>query len=362
MHVGLPNYIRTTVDAYAKTEGRPKLVKLSSTQSIRSKTATTVPQKKHQEWIGRLLWIMRVGRPDIAQAVSQLGSRVACWNHECDAQMKQLMGYLAATADYRLEFSWPVEAQGKFDSFEAEIHSDADWRGSEKSQSSFFAWVRPKGYSTGGCPIHWQSKKQSVTSDSVSSAEIVAAHLAFKEGSWPMMAILTAMGRNEHDFTLRVDNNTCLKHIVNSPTDTVAHQLKAIDTRLGYLHDLHENQLFKCNHVESAYNRSDLGTKCPRTVEEQDWWRSSVNLQLPLNYSDAETRKKCWLATHGTAPDPKVLKGNPADDQDSSAFFSLLMNRTEAPFLSGDQRRVINSVNLSYYAELMEFNSYSRAE
>ena len=179
------------------------------------KFPTTIPEHRNQIVIGRLLWIFRQCRPDLGHAISALGGRISCWSEECDEELECLVGYLKETAAERLEFAWPVAAQGQQDpgAIVAELHTDADHRGGDKSQSSFVAWIRHRDYEQGGMCAHWMSKKQTVTADAVSAAEIVAAHLAFKEGMWPLMSLLIAVKQDPHSVVFRADNTVCLNHI-----------------------------------------------------------------------------------------------------------------------------------------------------
>jgi len=324
LHVGLTNYIRKTVEAWQTlcnegVKARPH--QMSASANIRpdwlfrvNKPAKTEPVRAHQIIIGRLLWIYRTCRPDIGQAVSGLGSRVACWDATCDQQLKDVIGYLGSTAETKLEFAWPVELQGRADSIHAEIHADADWRGSEKSQSSFVSWLRPaqlpSGKTIGGCNLHWMSKKQTLTADSAADSEIVAAHLAFKEGSWPLMTILAAFGRDERDYSMLVDNRNCQDEMDTMPCQAVALKKKALYAKAGYLRDLHDKGMFHAGRVASEYNRADAGTKVPASSVCQTWWRGSLGLQESLAANRA-ARELAWRATNGQAP-PKTDMKDPS--------------------------------------------------
>ena len=341
LHINLADYIRSTVSAYCEGTNKPcKPRKVSATKCIRRPTGsvpTTIPKQFHQMMIGRLLWIMRVCRPDIAEPVSSLGSRVACWSVECDHQLDYLVGYLLSTCETRLEFSWPVAKQGagadhKIKSDQgvhvlSHIYSDSDWRGSDKSQSSFVCWVKPLDSAQGGCPIHWTSKKQSVTATSAADAEIVATHLAYKEGSWPIMMLNAACNKSETDFELSVDNNTAQGNMDKKPSDAAALKLKAFDTRAGFLNDMHLLKMFRAGHVPSDYNRSDAGTKTPKSVATMEWWRALLNLQLSRK-SEISQRRLAWAATNGPVPSKEVLDGRTAvTEEDRAANAECMLDR-----------------------------------
>jgi len=258
------------------------------------------------------LWIYRVCRPDIGQQVSALGGRISCWNSDCEEQLECLVGYLKETSGERLEFAWPVAVQGKVKEGDVvgELHTDADHRGGDKSQSSFVAWVRHKDYDQGGMCSHWMSKKQTVAADAVSAAEIVAAHLAFKEGLWTLMSLLIALDLNPHTVVLRADNTVCLNHISGRPTDTVYFALKAVDARGAFLTDMYNCGFFQTSHVESHYNRSDVGTKVPGSVVVQEWFRTLVGL---LPHRDTLWNKRLQAIRNVYGPAPAELKTIPPD-------------------------------------------------
>ena len=321
IHVGLTDYIQTVVKEYEKERGiTVKCRKVCSTLCLRidpRKKVVTIPKREHQKIIGCCLWIMRVNRPDISEAVSGLGARVACWTQECTEQMDILVGYLKLTAQVRLEFCWPVHMQGANGAhMAAELYCDADHRGSEKSQSSFVSWIRPIGSTVGGCLLHWLSKKQSITATSAADAEIIATYVAFKEGSHPLMVILAAFGRKTSEFTILVDNNTAQGNMDKHASDVCEMKLKAVNSKAGFLYDMYDLGVYQADHVDSDLNKSDGGTKKPKSVGMQKYWRSQVNLQLPFNAEEAE-RRAAYMQTNGPPPSKGVLNGEIIDPEDA---------------------------------------------
>ena len=334
LRVDLTDYIHTTVADYEKLIRGGKKVRsrgVSSTATtripIKLRPPTHPPRREHQVIIGRLLWIMRVMRPDIDEEVSGLGSRVSCWDRNCDLQLDCLMGYLKRTAGYQLEFAWPVQCQGATGQIiRAEVHSDADWRGSEKSQSSFMCWVSPDERLLpnivpqkermhvddvasgvfGGCPIHWMSKKQTITATSAADAEIVATYLAFTEGAWPLITLLSCLGMDETDWTLLVDNDTAKGNMDKKTSEVYGQKAKAVDCKEGFLHDMHVLGRYKAGHVHTELNRADCGTKKPKGVGQMNVWRARLGLALPVDMA-YEDRRADWKLFNATTPPPKEL-------------------------------------------------------
>ena len=242
------------------------------------------PEHRVQVIVGRLLWIARCMRPDIAQMVSALGSRVATWDHHCDTQLALLMGYLKLTAHFELKFCWRKTTSPSAARFR--LHSDSDWL-SPKSQSSLFAFVGasktpdPKEAfpeETGwdeDCvlPIHWTSRKQPICTQSSTSAEIVAANFSLLNGFPILDSFRTALSSScdvwHSDIVIELDNTGAILNITKSPSDSAHFQEKAIGCRHGLLRDLYNLSLFKCEKVGTHFNKADVGTKCFSKDEAQ---------------------------------------------------------------------------------------------
>jgi len=373
IHVNLAEYTRKMVEAYETMLLNGKKVgprKVASTKCIRVNPDAVdekgvklypahPPRHEHQKIIGMLLWVMRVCRPDIAEIVSGLGSRVSRWDSDCDEQLRCLMGYLKATAEQRLEFCWPVCEQGRSCAsktiptsrttdlagghtvtpvagsasptpwFIPELHSDADWRGSEKSQSSFVAWVRPRNSPVGGCPIHYQSKKQSVTACSAADSEIVATHFAFTEGSWPLIVLLGILGFDETGWELLVDNNTAEGNMNKKESEVIAHKAKAFDCKNGYLHDMFMLGRFKAGHIHTDLNRSDAGTKSAKGVGQQEHWRARLGLNLSKKHH-RDARRAAWLLCNSNTPPPKENLETPPDEEVADGVLAAAVGGVQA--------------------------------
>ena len=267
-HISMVDYIRDTVAAYTKDFG---VVPFNYSVPLIDNLRTVPPEacearkpdKRVQKCIGRLLWIARCTRPDLALACSALGGRVSTWTDECSAELRRTVGYLNSTADLVLEFRWPKGVSPLL--AKLELFSDSDWS-VPKSQSCGFAcmWYNSDGkdeeFPSGFLPLHYCSKKQSIGLDAVSAAEIFALHTSLKICGPAMVSAQTVFHHTE-PFVFRVDNTTALKHVVKSQSDTVYFALKAVNARHGLLRDGHTAGLYGCTKVGTDYNRADLGTK-----------------------------------------------------------------------------------------------------
>ena len=102
----------------------------------------------------------------------------------------------------------------------------------------------------------------------------------------------------------------------------------AVRAKSAYLIDMSELGMFQPGRVPSEYNRADPGTKHPKSVPAQDWFRALLNLQYPTTDPDGKfwrkrvwtvkNRRDAWLATNGPAPLPSALRGDGEGDHDPS--------------------------------------------
>jgi len=275
--MGMSAYILDTIREYerlwetvvkpAHTPGVECVRTLNKAKSV--PLAVERPLVALQSVVGRLLWVCRTARPDLAHMASAFGARVLTWDTTTDRELARTMGYLLLTHNAQLSFRWPKDrASLRPGKLYNTISTDADWV-EPRSQSGMLASV-----STGDCPdstdgwlpVHWLSKKQSLSADSSTSAEIIAAHTGLREAFPIMLALcqfLAESGTIEEAPTvcLRVDNATCLKHVSQNPTQTFFVYAKACAVRISLLSDLHKAGIICASHVASALNPSDVFTK-----------------------------------------------------------------------------------------------------
>jgi len=266
--LSLADYIYDTVDSFEKAwKCTVQPSRTPGTDCVRSSTAgPTDPVSLHriQVMIGRLLWIARTCRPDLSQLASALGSRVARWGPDCDAELKRTMGYLRLTASRGLVFSWLTGCRDlAFD-----LHSDSDWV-APRSQSGFLFVVSRPGSpdrSDSECflPLHYASKKQPLSADSSSAAELIAAHFAVRSVaplSFGFGSFVRERGFKPSRLRVLVDNSTCYRHIATAASDAFFVYAKALNLRLNLLTQLREFGFLDVAKVGTHFNRADTLTK-----------------------------------------------------------------------------------------------------
>ena len=254
----------------------------------------TVPQRRHQSIIGRLLWLARCSRPDLSESVSGLGSRVACWSEECEDQLRVLIGYLKSTSDAYLSMQWPVGC----DDMSAvcfEAHTDSDYH-APRSQSGYTAVITSTQDPRALLQLHWGSKRQPLTCDSTTTAEIVASHLAVK-GCVPVLlrvreycALAVPKGVVLRVVELLFDNAAALIH-TSRPIGKFELIAMAFRARLCWLRDLQSAGILEARKVDTKFNRADPGTKLPHGPAGLMHFCTLLGIVLPPMWHTPKSRK-----------------------------------------------------------------------
>ena len=231
--------------------------------------------KQMQQYVGCLNWLSISTRPDIA-TITNLLSRytVKATSGHID-QIKRVVRYLKGTKSLGIAYSsrsnTPVESHIKFPIPSDKITSlcDANWGPQDQSKpkpnttqtvelfksrslSGFLLWF--------GGPLHWVSKRQSVTARSSAEAEIYATdectksllHLSFIiEGFNLTDAIMTS------PTTIYNDNKACVSWSRNSSTKGLRH----LQIRENAVRESVQSGFITVKHIAGKVNLSDMFTK-----------------------------------------------------------------------------------------------------
>ena len=210
--------------------------------------------------IGMLLWISRCGRPDIAFALSRLGTRVSRWTNRCWDQLDRVVGYLANSSggdghreDIVLEMRMHVE--DTYADLRSVVHTDADLSTPRSQSGMYYVLESVRGSLV---PVHWTSKKQSIEADSTGSSELIAAHTGLRE----CLMVHDALKPDGEPLLLLTDNSVVVRvsrRGSSSALDYLAKRPLAI--RLSLLRDMRDYGIVEVEHVETEKNRADIFTK-----------------------------------------------------------------------------------------------------
>ncbi|MDE0827941.1 MAG: reverse transcriptase domain-containing protein [Vicinamibacterales bacterium] len=270
--VDMSDYARLCVDTYAElwpeSVVRPKDTPMSDELRLipGHEPPPTQPERRVQKILGMLLWLARCGRPDIALAVSRLGSRAARWNEACSKELLRLVGYLQVHHDKAIRMR--IENADNIADLRAVVSCDANLPPAGKAQTGYVLALEGEHGSL--LPVSWASKGQPLTADSTLMSELIAAHTAVRE----TLTLGSALQNDVIDqasvisssvickpIILRVDNEGVLSNCRRGVSDACGVMSKALHLRVGLLRDLREMGLFDVVYVRTDKNRSDMYTK-----------------------------------------------------------------------------------------------------
>ena len=223
-------------------------------------SAPSTPEKRVQKLIGMLLWLSRCGRPDIAYALSRLGSQVSRWSDRQTAALAHCVGYLRRGLDREsVTLKFRVHVDDTPADLRYVLYTDSNLD-VPRSQSGF-AYNIESARGT-HCPVHWGSRKQSVCCDSVAAAELVASHLGIREVLMLHEGLCGCLGNAGAVLDVCVDNSTVVR-VARKGTSANLDWLESrvLRLRLGFLRDLIELNALRVSHVSTDLNKADIHTK-----------------------------------------------------------------------------------------------------
>ncbi len=239
-------YIKETLQLFQMEQAKAQTVPATPGIHLSREGTAMDGQFDIQGAVGRLLWITRCSRPDIAFSVTQVCRFVAYPTSELVQAVKKIMRYLRGTADYvlRLKSDGTEELKAFVD---ADYGSCPDTRRSVSGCLIYWS----------GMPICWSSKIQPIVTTSTCEAEYVAAANGTKEMLW-VRNVLRELGIDVGVMLLLEDNQGT---IANVKSETSSKKSKHIDVRYHFIRDLYESGELEVHYVSSEENVADLFTK-----------------------------------------------------------------------------------------------------
>ena len=249
---------------------------------------------KMQKLVGCLQWLCTSTRPDIATITNLLAQHThkASKGH-LDA-VKRVVRYLKGTKSMGIAFHSRVNSNlSSFVKFPIDPQTttpftDANWGPQDQSKpkpndpplelfksrslSGFIIW-------TNG-PLHWMSKRQTITARSSAEAEIYATDECVKYLIY-LRQLFTDLKLNKHFMKgptrIYNDNAACVQWAVNLTTKGLRH----IQMRENAVREEVQKKLVKILHIPGKYNISDMFTKEDKDVKHFTSIRDMVLEPLP---------------------------------------------------------------------------------
>ena len=204
-------------------------------------------REKFHELVGKLLYLSCCTRPDIATAVSQLGSVVSAPSSDHWTAIMHVLRYLKKTINFEIRYSSTALQSNLVGFCDASFAEDNDDR---KSRGGF-------AFLMNGAAVSWKSKKQTLVATSTAEAEYIALYGGAKEAFY-LKQLLESMNEVVPTITLFEDNDACFS-IANNLTCNEAS--KAIDVKLHYTREAIQKGTIKLQRAPSAEMTADIMTK-----------------------------------------------------------------------------------------------------
>ena len=222
---------------------------------IRGNATVDVSKEKHKVYrsgTGKLLYLVKHTRPDIANAVRELSKMLDATTELAFKEMKRLIKYVLDTKEYGLKIEPKIGS--KENMWQVIGYSDSDFAGDRETRKSVGGFI----IYLCGVPISWRSKSQQTISLSSTEAEWIALSETAKEVLF-IAQILKSMGVEiEYPMTIYVDN---LAAIFMANNVTTSQRTRHVDIRTKFVTHFRENGILKIILVKGVDNESDIMTK-----------------------------------------------------------------------------------------------------
>ena len=247
-----PGFIADLIETFnVDTEHPPLTPMLDIPRPPESETnplLTPTQQVEYQAKVGSCLWVANGTRPDSLFAVN-IRSRYTHKPTLFDMKaMDRVLQYLAGTPDLGLTFS---SQEGV--NLCATVDSSY---GSHEDRKSHSACTLHIGRESGA--FLSRSKKQTITADSSTVAEFIAAHLATKEVMWAR-AMLAELGYPQVNPTILYEDNKSTIAMINN--DCNSQKTKHVDIKYNLVREQVNMNNIEMVHLATKDMTSDMLTK-----------------------------------------------------------------------------------------------------
>ena len=257
-------YIDKILERFHMEKSKKGSVPMStSVQLSKSQCAATLEEIEYMKdvpyasAIGSIMYAMTCTRPDVSYALSMTSRHQASPGPEHWKAVKNILRYLNRTKNRVLVYGGQTDliAEGYTD---ASFMTDPDDR---RSQSGYVFLLN-------GGAVSWRSWKQSTTADSTTSAEVMAAAEASKEGVWikKFLEELGVVPSSQGPLELFCDNSASISQIKEPRSH---HKTKYMDRKYFVTRDLIEEGKIALKWVDTNSNTADPFTKSLSQAKSQ---------------------------------------------------------------------------------------------
>jgi hypothetical protein len=220
-------------------------------------------KRLYMEIVGSLIYGAVTSRPDISNAVAQLGRMMNRPSKQHMHAAKRVLRYVAGTLDRGLRYrneAWTAPGIGEVSASSLIVYTDSDWAGehdSRKSMSGHLAFVA-------GGVISFRAALQKIQALSSAEAEYVAISDAAREIVY-ITNVLQEIGMlgQEGPIRLLTDSSAAL---AMAQRMGVNHRTKHIALRYHFIRSLVNDNVFTVDKVDTERNPADILTKATDKV------------------------------------------------------------------------------------------------
>ena len=221
--------------------------------------------------IGKLLYLSRFTRPDIATAVSILSRYVSCPGYHAMAALKHLCRYLKGTPRHGIKYTEPPAGK----KLEVRFYADSNFPVG-RARLGYVALI---GYTDDSGVFHgraldWHSRLSHTTSTSTAEAELYAAYSAFTRALSLKKDLDHAQVTEPNEPCRCFEDNKAVFHQFNSPL--LRTTLTWIENKYLRSLELVASGDITVEHIASKLNIADIMTK--GTLSHSDF----VNFRMTL--------------------------------------------------------------------------------
>jgi hypothetical protein len=189
--------------------------------------------KMYRSGVGKLLYRVKLSRPDLASAVCELSKFMDGGSRENQEAMIRLIGYVQGTEFFGLKLEPKYKFCHKIIGYsDSNYASDKDTRRSITGFAIYYA----------GCLVSWKSKMQQCVTLSSTEAEYVACSQCANEMEFVRHILESINERVDLPMVLHVDNTGAIDLVKNYSTTG---RTKHIDIRFHYIRELVDQGLLQ---------------------------------------------------------------------------------------------------------------------
>ncbi len=239
-----------------------------------------MPKKEFKSWIGRLLHIARVGRPDIMYQTIALARVADKPNASNVRDLTHLIKYLATTVDKVLRLDKPTQMH-------LVGYSDATWSPDYGTDYDNYRSTTGRLFQLGGgALLSWASRQQPIVARASTESELYAASDCALEAIH-IRQLLNFMGHfTRNSVPIMVDNQSCIRQSVNTMDMRNA---RHYGRHAGWLRQRCKYGDVSLHYVPTKLQRADVLTKIqPRPGHEQSCAQFAFGLPDSLVHAQLE--------------------------------------------------------------------------